>query len=354
VIKKNSTYKDSGVNIVKGEILVEKIKNLSRNTHRKETLGSIGGFGALFQIPSNYNNPVLVSGADGVGTKLKLAFQSKLHKVVGIDLVAMSVNDILVLGAEPLFFLDYFACGSLSVDTAEKVIEGIVEGCQISGCSLIGGETAEMPGMYSADEYDLAGFAVGVVEKDKIINGENIKAGDQILGFPSSGLHSNGFSLVRMILERVFGKNYMKKIKDFKLSPTGGSLLNLLMTPTRIYVDPVSKILKNHFFSVHGLSHITGGGPKGNIPRVIPSNLKAVVEKKNFPRSSLIDWLQREGNVSDEELFSVFNAGIGMVLIVDKNCVNSIKNMFLSNNNSVVMLGEIKKRQSEDLQIEIC
>ncbi len=354
MIKKNTTYKDSGVDIEQGEILVEKIKNLSKKTHRKETLGSIGGFGALFQVPNNYKNPVLVSGADGVGTKLKLAFLSKLHKVVGIDLVAMSVNDILVLGAEPLFFLDYFACGSLSVETAEKVIEGVVEGCKISGCSLIGGETAEMPGMYRLEEYDLAGFAVGIVEKDKIINGKKIKEGDKILGFPSSGLHSNGFSMVRMILNKVFGKNYLKKIKDFKLSSSGDSLLNQLMTPTRIYVDPVSDILKTNYDSIHGLSHITGGGPKGNIPRIIPDKFKAIIEKKNFPRSNLIDWLQKEGNVTDKELFSVFNAGIGMVMIVDKDSVDLVKNLASKKNNSLIMLGEIKKRQNDDSQIEIC
>jgi len=294
---KGLSYRDAGVDIDQGDALVEAIKPFARRTLRPEVLAGIGGFGALCEIPKKYREPVLVSGTDGVGTKLKLAFALGRHDTVGIDLVAMSVNDVLVQGAEPLFFLDYFACGKLDRRVAAEVIRGVARGCELAGCALLGGETAEMPGMYPEGEYDLAGFCVGVVEKARILDGRSIAPGDAVLGLASSGPHSNGYSLIRRILERA------QPERDLDL-----------LEPTRIYVKPVLKLLES--VAVKGLAHITGGGITGNIPRILPAGTKAVVNKASWPRPPVFQWLQRTGNVAEDEMFRVFNCGIGMALIV--------------------------------------
>ncbi len=301
------TYRDAGVDIDAGEELVERIKPKVARAMRREVLGGIGGFGALVELPMDrYRKPVLVSGTDGVGTKLRLAIDTGRHDTVGIDLVAMCVNDVVVQGAEPLFFLDYFATGKLDVDVAERVIAGIVEGCVQAGCALVGGETAEMPGMYHGKDYDLAGFCVGVVEKDRIIDGSNTTAGDVVLGLPSTGPHSNGFSLIRRIIEL--------RGADLEAEVGGAALADLLMAPTRIYVRPLLALL--HELPVHGLAHITGGGLVDNIPRVIPDGLEVVLERNTWPRMPVFEWLQAEGRVSDAEMYRVFNCGIGMTVQV--------------------------------------
>ena len=301
------TYRSAGVDIDAGEELVERIKPRVKRSLRREVLGGIGGFGALVEVPlDRYRKPVLVSGTDGVGTKLRLAIDTGHHDTVGIDLVAMCVNDVVVQGAEPLFFLDYFATGALDVDVAERVIAGIVEGCVQAGCALVGGETAEMPGMYHGKDYDLAGFSVGVVEKDRIIDGSRTAAGDVVLGLPSSGPHSNGFSLIRKILE-VSGA-------DIGIRLDGTALIERLMAPTRIYVKPLLLLMGE--IGVHGLAHITGGGLVDNIPRVLPEGLEAVLERRAWPRDPVFEWLQTEGRVADEEMYRVFNCGIGMTVQV--------------------------------------
>ena len=300
------TYSDAGVDIDAGDALVDAIKPFARRTMRPEVLAGIGGFGALCEIPKKYRNPVLVSGTDGVGTKLKLAFAMGRHDTVGIDLVAMSVNDVLVQGAEPLFFLDYFACGKLDPEMAADVVKGIAQGCELAGCALIGGETAEMPGMYPAGEYDLAGFCVGVVEKDRIVGGRDIRPGDVLLGLASSGAHSNGYSLVRKILEH----SGADLADDFHGRPLGDAVL----APTRIYVKPVLKLLEA--VAVKGLAHITGGGITGNVPRMLPAGTRAVVRSQSWPRPPLFGWLQERGAVAEEEMFRVFNCGIGLVVCV--------------------------------------
>jgi phosphoribosylformylglycinamidine cyclo-ligase len=293
------SYRDAGVDIEAGDALVEAIKPFARKTLRPEVLAGIGGFGALCELPKKYRHPVLVSGTDGVGTKLRLAFALHRHSTVGIDLVAMSVNDVLVQGAEPLFFLDYFACGKLDHKVAADVIKGIAEGCERAGCALIGGETAEMPGMYPEGEYDLAGFCVGVVEKDHIIDGRSIVPGDVVLGLASSGPHSNGYSLVR----RIIGEEHLSS-----------DLADALMEPTRIYVKPVLKLAAA--VPLKGLAHITGGGLVGNVPRILPKGTKAVLDRKKWPRAEIFRWLQQTGNVAEEEMFRVFNCGIGMVIVL--------------------------------------
>src|SRR6202046_3244912 len=301
------TYRAAGVNIDAGEELVERIKPHVRRSMRREALGGIGGFGALVEVPlDRYRKPVLVSGTDGVGTKLRLAIDTRRHDTVGIDLVAMCVNDVVVQGAEPLFFLDYFATGKLDVGVGERLIAGIVEGCVQAGCALVGGETAEMPGMYHGEDYDLAGFCVGIVEKDGIIDGSATRAGDVVLGLPSSGPHSNGFSLIRKILQ-VAGA-------DLNMQLDGVSLLDRLMAPTRIYVKPLLALIAQ--LPVHGVSHITGGGLVENIPRVIPEGLEVVLERKSWRREAVFDWLQRQGQVADAEMYRVFNCGIGMTIQV--------------------------------------
>jgi phosphoribosylformylglycinamidine cyclo-ligase len=298
------SYRDAGVDIDAGDALVEAIKPFAKRTMRAEVLAGLGGFGALCAIPAKYKEPILVSGTDGVGTKLKLAFLLGRHGTVGIDLVAMSVNDVLVQGAEPLFFLDYFACGKLDKAVATNVIRGIAKGCEEAGCALIGGETAEMPGMYPEGEYDLAGFCVGVVEKEKIINGSTIQPGDVLLGLASSGAHSNGYSLIR----RILGED-----------KPNSDLADSLMEPTRIYVKPVLKLLAA--VKVKGLAHITGGGLVGNVPRMLPEGMRAVLRKKMWPRPELFNLLQKSGNVAEDEMHRVFNCGIGMVLCVAREHV---------------------------------
>ena len=299
------TYREAGVDIDAGEELVERIKPHVKRSMRREVLGGIGGFGALVEVPlDRYRKPVLVSGTDGVGTKLRLAIDTQRHDTVGIDLVAMCVNDVVVQGAEPLFFLDYFATGKLDVGVGERLIAGIVEGCVQAGCALVGGETAEMPGMYHGEDYDLAGFCVGIVEKDAIIDGSATRAGDVVLGLPSSGPHSNGFSMIRKILQ-VTGA-------DLDASLDGVNLVDRLMAPTRIYVKPLLRLIAE--LPVHGLSHITGGGLVENIPRVLPDGLEVVLERKSWRREALFDWLQRQGQVTDAEMYRVFNCGIGMTI----------------------------------------
>ena len=327
------SYRSAGVDIDAGDRLVENIKPYAKSTMRPEVLAGIGGFGALFEISKNYHNPVLVSGTDGVGTKLKLAFEFDKHDGIGIDLVAMSVNDILVQGAEPLFFLDYFACGRLDVVTATKVIKGIAAGCEQAGCALIGGETAEMPGMYSGGEYDLAGFAVGIVEKDRIVNGSTIREGDAVLGLASSGAHSNGYSLIRKIIE----KNNTDLSADFN----GKALIDVLMAPTRIYVRSLLDLMKH--IPVKGMAHITGGGLVENIPRVLPDNLAAVLNSKSWPIPPLFRWLQQQGNVADHEMFRVFNCGIGMVLVVADDFADNALMLLQSAGETAWRIGRVER-----------
>jgi len=304
------SYKDAGVDIDAGDALVERIKPLARKTLREGVMAGIGGFGALFEVPKRYREPVLVSGTDGVGTKLKLAFDWNMHDSVGIDLVAMSVNDVLVQGAEPLFFLDYFACGTLDVDTATTVLGGIARGCELADCALIGGETAEMPGMYPKGEYDLAGFAVGVVEKSQILTGNTVAAGDVVLGLASSGVHANGFSLVRKCLERA-----QPSMLD------GRPFQQALMEPTRIYVKSIRAALAQH--PIKALAHITGGGLLENLPRVLPKGLNAHIQPTSWPQSELFAWLQRTAAIDTYEMLRTFNCGIGMALVIDATCADA-------------------------------
>jgi phosphoribosylformylglycinamidine cyclo-ligase len=301
------TYAQAGVDIDAGDELVERIKPGVRRSMRPEVLGGIGGFGALVEVPlERYRKPVLVSGTDGVGTKLRLAIDSGRHDTVGIDLVAMCANDVVVQGAEPLYFLDYFATGKLDVDVGQRVIAGIVEGCVQAGCALVGGETAEMPGMYQGEDYDLAGFCVGIVEKERIIDGSKTAVGDVVLGLPSSGPHSNGFSLIRKILQL--------GAVDVTSKVDGTALIDRLMAPTRIYVKPLLALLSQ--VTVHGLSHITGGGLLDNIPRVLPEGLEVVLQRDSWPRDPVFEWLQSQGRIPDAEMYRVFNCGIGMTVQV--------------------------------------
>ena len=300
------SYKDAGVDIDAGDALIERIKPLAKKTMREGVLAGIGGFGALFEVPKRYKEPVLVSGTDGVGTKLKLAFEWNMHDTVGIDLVGMSVNDVLVQGAEPLFFLDYFACGKLDVDTAAAVVGGIAKGCELSGCALIGGETAEMPGMYPAGEYDLAGFCVGAVEKSKILTGQSVKPGDVVLGLASQGVHSNGFSLVRKCIERAGA--------DLPATLDGQPFREAIMAPTRLYVKNVLAALAAH--PIKALAHITGGGLLENIPRVLPEGTAAHLKAGSWPQTELFAWLQKTAGIDDTEMNRTFNNGIGMVVVI--------------------------------------
>jgi len=327
------TYRDAGVDIDAGDALVDRIKPLAARTMRAGVLAGIGGFGALFEVPKKYKEPVLVSGTDGVGTKLRLAFEWNRHDTVGIDLVAMSVNDILVQGAEPLFFLDYFACGKLSVDTAASVVGGIARGCELAGCALIGGETAEMPGMYPDGEYDLAGFAVGAVDKSSIIDGKSIQAGDVVLGLASSGAHSNGYSLVRKILERAGAK----PDQDFH----GQKLVDVVMAPTRIYVKQVLAALDKHGPAIKGLAHITGGGLLDNVPRILQAGLTAKLNRDAWEMPKLFQWLQQQGGVADGEMHRVFNCGIGMVIVVSPVAADAIAATLREQGETVYTLGEI-------------
>lgn len=328
------SYKDAGVDIDAGDALVERIKPLAKRTMRPEVLAGIGGFGALIEISKKYKEPVLVSGTDGVGTKLKLAFELNRHDTVGIDLVAMSVNDILVQGAEPLFFLDYFATGKLTLDTAEAVIAGIATGCEQAGCALIGGETAEMPGMYPEGEYDLAGFAVGVVEKSKVIGGQHIVPGDVVLGLASSGAHSNGYSLIRKLIDL----SHIGLKSDFHGQP----FADAVMAPTRIYVKPLLALMEK--LNVKGMAHITGGGITGNLPRCLPENVAARVDAASWTRPPLFDWLQQAGNVEPMEMLRTFNCGIGMCVVVAAADAEAAKAQLVGSGETVWQIGEIVAR----------
>jgi len=334
------SYRDAGVDIDAGDALVEAIKPFAKRTMREGVIGGLGGFGALFEIGRKYKEPVLVSGTDGVGTKLKLAFMLNRHDTVGVDLVAMSVNDILVQGAEPLFFLDYFACGKLDVPSATDVIKGIAQGCEQAGCALIGGETAEMPGMYPDGEYDLAGFAVGAVEKANLIDGSRIKPGDVVLGLASSGIHSNGYSLVRKILS-------VAK-PDLDADFHGRKLADVLMAPTRIYVKPLLALMAA--MEVKGMVHITGGGLVENIPRVLQDNLTAVLHKDAWTMPPLFAWLQQHGNVADAEMHRVFNCGIGMTVIVAPENAEAAMAQLKAAGETVMRIGEIRARQGSEAQ----
>ena len=335
------SYRDAGVDIDAGDALVERIKPLAKRTMRDGVLAGIGGFGALFEVPKRYREPVLVSGTDGVGTKLKLAFHLNRHDTVGQDLVAMSVNDILVQGAEPLFFLDYFACGKLDVETAAAVVGGIARGCELSGCALIGGETAEMPSMYPDGEYDLAGFAVGAVEKSAIINGKTIAAGDVVLGLASSGAHSNGYSLVRKIIE--VAKPDLNAPFD-TVDGVSRTLADALIAPTRIYVKPLLALMQQ--ITVKGMAHITGGGLLDNVPRMLPDNVTAVLSKDAWTMPKLFSWLQQNGNVADGEMHRVFNCGIGMVVIVAAADADAAAAQLSAAGETVYRLGTIEAREA--------
>lgn len=337
------SYRDAGVDIDAGDALVENIKPFAKRTMRPEVLGGLGGFGALVEISKKYTEPVLVSGTDGVGTKLKLAFEWDRHDTVGIDLVAMSVNDILVQGAEPLFFLDYFACGKLDVPRATEVIKGIAAGCEQAGCALIGGETAEMPGMYPTGEYDLAGFAVGVVEKKRIITGQTITQGDVILGLGSHGVHSNGFSLVRKILERSTLDLDAEFDKDKTLRET-------LIAPTRIYVKSLLPLMQTQ--TVKGMVHITGGGITENTPRVLPTHVCAQIDPTSWSRPKLFQWLQEQGQISDTEMLRTFNCGIGMIVIVAENDAEAATEQLKRAGETVYQIGEISTRQNDQHQTQ--
>ena len=334
------SYRDAGVDIDAGDALVEAIKPFAKRTLREGVMGGIGGFGALFEVSKKFKEPVLVSGTDGVGTKLKLAFHLNKHDTVGIDLVAMSVNDILVQGAEPLFFLDYFACGKLDVAIATDVIKGIAAGCELAGCALIGGETAEMPSMYPDGEYDLAGFAVGAVEKSKIIDGKKITPGDVVLGLASSGAHSNGYSLVRKIIDVAQ--------PDLNADFHGRPLAEVLLAPTRIYVKPLLALMEK--FEVRGMVHITGGGLVENIPRVLQDNLTAVLDSKAWDMPPLFKWLQQHGGVADAEMHRVFNCGIGMTVIVPRAQADAAEAELKRLGETVYRIGVIRERACDEAQ----
>ena len=340
------TYRDAGVDIDAGDALVERIKPFAKKTLRPEVLAGIGGFGALFELSKKYREPVLVSGTDGVGTKLKLAFQLDRHDGVGQDLVAMSVNDILVQGAEPLFFLDYFACGRLDVATAATVIQGIARGCELAGCALIGGETAEMPSMYPDGEYDLAGFAVGAVEKSRIIDGRTVAPGDAVLGLASSGAHSNGYSLIRKILART-GVTAADYAADFH----GRPFIDAIMAPTRIYVKPLLALIEA--LPVKGMAHITGGGLTENLPRILPEHLAATLDRKRWPLPPLFQWLQREGQIADAEMHRVFNCGIGMAVIVAAEHAAAATELLQAAGETVHVIGSIEQRKFGQAQTTV-
>ena len=342
--KTSLSYKDAGVDIDAGNALVERIKGVSKRTRRPEVIGGLGGFGALCRIPAGYREPVLVSGTDGVGTKLRLAIDLKKHDTVGIDLVAMCANDLIVQGAEPLFFLDYYATGKLDVDTAAAVVTGIGVGCEMSGCSLIGGETAEMPGMYEGEDYDIAGFCVGVVEASEIIDGTKVKAGDALIALASSGPHSNGFSLIRKILE----------VSKADLQQTVGdkSLADALLEPTRIYVKPVLKLIKA--CDIHALSHITGGGFWENIPRVLPENTKAVIDGQSWQWPAVFSWLQANGNVDTYEMYRTFNCGVGMIIALPAEQVTQALALLQAEGEQAWHIGHIAAATTDEEQVEIC
>jgi phosphoribosylformylglycinamidine cyclo-ligase len=326
------TYRDAGVDIDAGDELVERIKPLVRRAQRREVLAGIGGFGALVELPAGYRRPVLVSGTDGVGTKLRLAIDTGRHDTIGIDLVAMCVNDVVVQGAEPLFFLDYYATGKLQVAVAEAVVRGIVEGCVQAGAALVGGETAEMPGIYRDGDYDLAGFCVGVVEKDAIIDGTAVTSGDAIVGLASSGAHSNGFALIRKLID-LSGATTETVLE-------GRNLFERLLAPTRIYVKPLLALLRA--MPVHGLAHITGGGLSDNIPRVLPAGLEVVLERRSWPDDPLFGWLQRTARLDSAAMYRTFNCGIGMIAIVPAARAQAAVELLRSHGESAQVIGEVR------------
>ncbi|WP_419147861.1 phosphoribosylformylglycinamidine cyclo-ligase [Pseudoalteromonas 'SMAR'] len=341
--KQSLSYKDAGVDIDAGNALVDRIKGVVKKTRRPEVMGGIGGFGALCELPTGYKEPVLVAGTDGVGTKLRLAIDLKKHDTVGIDLVAMCVNDLIVQGAEPLFFLDYYATGKLDVDVAADVVTGIGKGCELSGCALIGGETAEMPGMYEGDDYDMAGFCTGVVEKSKIIDGSKVATGDQLIALGSSGPHSNGYSLIRKVLE-VSGA-------DTNAQFEGKTLGEHLLEPTRIYVKQILALLKE--VDVHALSHITGGGFWENIPRVLPESAKAVIKGDSWQWPAIFNWLQENGNIATHEMYRTFNCGVGMVLVVPADKLEQSLEILQAQGENAWHIGEIQAAVSGEEQVEI-
>lgn len=327
------TYRDAGVDIDAGDELVERIKPIVKRTQRPEVLAGVGGFGALVELPPGYKRPVLVSGTDGVGTKLRLAIDTGRHGSIGIDLVAMCANDVVVQGAEPLFFLDYYATGKLRVEVAESVIRGIAEGCSQAGAALVGGETAEMPGMYHGDDYDLAGFCVGVVEKDAIIDGTKTQVGDTVIGLTSSGPHSNGYSLIRKLI--ALGKADATTEVDSRL------LYDRLLAPTRIYVKALLELMR--VAPVRGLAHITGGGLTDNIPRVLPEGLEVVLERRSWHRDPVFDWLQSTGHIQQSEMYRTFNCGIGMVAIVPPAHADAAVALLNSRGETAQIIGEVRK-----------
>lgn len=328
------TYRDAGVDIDAGNALVERIKHVSQATRRPEVLSGLGGFGALCAIPPGYSEPVLVSGTDGVGTKLRLAMDLGIHNTIGIDLVAMCVNDLIVCGAEPLFFLDYYATGGLNIATATDVVTGIGKGCELAGCALIGGETAEMPGMYEGEDYDLAGFAVGVVEKSKIIDPSKVKVGNVLIGLASSGPHSNGYSLIRKIIER----SEVDLSARFEKSSLGETLLE----PTTIYVKTLAALAQS--IELNALAHITGGGFTENIPRVLPDDAQAVINLNAWQRPAIFDWLQTEGNISESEMLRTFNCGIGMILCVEESQADQALTLLNEGNIAAFKVGTIRQK----------
>ena len=341
--KTSLSYKDAGVDIDAGNALVDRIKGVAKRTARPEVMGGLGGFGALCEIPEGYKQPVLVSGTDGVGTKLRLAMDLAKHDTIGIDLVAMCVNDLVVAGAEPLFFLDYYATGKLNIDTAADVVTGIGKGCELAGAALVGGETAEMPGMYEGDDYDLAGFCVGVVEKAEIIDGTKVKAGDALIGLASSGPHSNGYSLIRKIIE-VSDADLNQEIEGKKLS-------DALLEPTRIYVKSILSLMKQQ--QVNALSHITGGGLLENIPRVLPANAKAVINTNSWVLPGVFQWLQSAGNVESREMYRTFNCGVGMVICVPADTKDQALAALKASGESAWIIGHVADALDGEEQVEL-
>lgn len=344
VRKPSLSYKSAGVDIDAGNKLVERIKEVTKRTRRPEVISGLGGFGALCKLPSGYKSPILVSGTDGVGTKLKLAIELENHAGIGIDLVAMCVNDLVVCGAEPLFFLDYYATGKLNIDVAAEVITGIAEGCELAGCALVGGETAEMPGMYQGEDYDLAGFCVGVVEESEIIDGNSVHVGDTLVAIDSSGPHANGYSLIRKILE-------VSSTDPRTVQLDGESLAEALLRPTRIYVKPVLDLIRE--CKVHAIAHITGGGLLENIPRVLPSGLVASIDADSWQLPPVFKWLQEQGNVEQGEMYRTFNCGIGMVICVPANEVDNALTILHQAGESARVIGKIDKGAKNQPQVAI-
>lgn len=345
---KQSAYKDAGVDIDAGAELVERIKPAVKRTARSGMMGGLGGFGAMFDPKAaGYKDPILVSSTDGVGTKIKIAIDANRHDTIGIDLVAMCVNDLIVQGAEPLFFLDYFATGKLEVGTAQSVIEGIAKGCEIAGCALIGGETAEMPGLYQPGDYDLAGFTVGAVERDEILTGENIKEGDVVLGLPSSGVHSNGYSLVRKIMRETQGYEYDTPA-PFEAGKTMG---DVFLAPTRIYVKPMLAAIKTG--GVKGMAHITGGGLSENIPRVLPENVCVTLDASSWKRPGVFAWLAQAGNMTAPDMARTFNCGLGMVVIVDAAKAHDVIKVLKDQGEAPVTIGAVTARTGDEAQVII-